>query len=80
MKVLVVTGSSGGHIFPALAFIDALKNQAPGKGGEVWLVDGINQLKTKGPIYACEIKEGKYYDCGNVLEYLKTNIGFLTQH
>ncbi|PIU24392.1 UTP--glucose-1-phosphate uridylyltransferase [Candidatus Berkelbacteria bacterium CG08_land_8_20_14_0_20_39_8] len=53
---------------------DALKNQSPGKGGEIWLVDGINKLKEKGPIYTCEIKEGKYYDCGNVLEYLKTNI------
>ncbi len=52
----------------------ALRNQAPGKSGEVWLVDGINQLKAKGPIYACEIKGGKYYDCGNVLEYLKTNV------
>jgi len=53
---------------------DTLKNQSPGKGGEIWLVDGINKLKEKGPIYTCEIKEGKYYDCGNVLEYLKTNI------
>jgi len=52
----------------------ALKSQAPGKGGEIWLVDGINKLKEVGPIYACEIKNGKYYDCGNVLEYLKTNI------
>ncbi len=52
----------------------ALKNQAPGKGGEIWLVDGINKLKDSGPIYACEILAGKYYDCGNVLGYLKTNI------
>lgn len=27
MKVLVVTGASGGHIFPALGFIDTLKNR-----------------------------------------------------
>lgn len=52
---------------------EALKKQKPGKGNEVWLVDGINELKKEGPIYACEIKEGKYYDCGNVLEFLKTN-------
>jgi UDP-N-acetylglucosamine:LPS N-acetylglucosamine transferase len=25
MKVLVVTGASGGHIFPALSFLEALK-------------------------------------------------------
>jgi len=28
------------------------------------------------PIYACEIKNGKYYDTGNKLEYLKTVIDF----
>ena len=26
------------------------------------------------PSYAIEIKGGKYYDCGNVTEYLKTNV------
>ncbi len=29
LKVLVVTGSSGGHIFPALAFLEAIKEQHP---------------------------------------------------
>jgi len=58
---------------------NALRDQAPGKGGEIWLVDGINKLKEKGPIYTCEIKGGKYYDCGNVLEYLKTNIDHALQ-
>ncbi|MDP2938312.1 MAG: glycosyltransferase, partial [Candidatus Omnitrophota bacterium] len=27
MKVLAITGSSGGHIFPALGFLDTLKNK-----------------------------------------------------
>lgn len=27
MKILIVTGSSGGHVFPALSFIDALKEK-----------------------------------------------------
>jgi len=58
---------------------DALKQQGPGKGGEVWLVDGINMLKEKGPIYTCEIKNGRYYDCGNVEEYLKTNVAMALQ-
>ncbi|MFH0762513.1 MAG: undecaprenyldiphospho-muramoylpentapeptide beta-N-acetylglucosaminyltransferase [Candidatus Omnitrophota bacterium] len=30
MKVLVATGSSGGHIFPALSFLAALKKKSPG--------------------------------------------------
>ena len=29
MRILVVTGSSGGHIFPALAFLEALKQKCP---------------------------------------------------
>jgi len=41
------------------------------------LVDAINVLQKQGvPIYACEIKNGKYYDTGNKLEYLKTVIDF----
>lgn len=52
----------------------ALRHQPPGKGNEVWLVDGINKLREKGPIYCREVENGKYYDCGNVLEYLKSNV------
>jgi len=59
----------------------ALKNLTPGKGGEIWLVDAINLLKKQGvPVYACEIKNGKYYDTGNKLEYLKTVIEFALEH
>jgi len=53
---------------------DALRDQPPGKGNEVWLVDGINKLRQKGPIYCREVEEGKYHDCGNVLEFLKSNV------
>jgi len=52
---------------------DALHNQEPGKSNEVWLVDGINKLREGGPIYCREVEEGRYHDCGNVLEYIKTN-------
>ena len=31
-------------------------------------------------IYAKEIKDGKYYDTGNKLEYLKTVVEFALQH
>lgn len=53
---------------------DALRDQPPGKGNEVWLVDGINKLRQVGPIYCREVEGGVYHDCGNVLEYLKSNI------
>lgn len=52
-----------------------LKTQQPGVGGEIWLADAANRLAKEGNFYACEL-EGKYYDTGNKLEYLKTNIDF----
>lgn len=58
---------------------DALRNQPPGKGNEVWLVDGINKLRDVGPIYCREVEGGKYYDCGNVLEYIKSNVELALQ-
>ena len=70
----------GAYILPPEIF-KALKEVKPGKGGEIWLVDAINELKRQGvPVYACEIKDAKYYDTGNKLEYLKTVVEFALQH
>lgn len=70
----------GAYILPPEIF-PALRRLKPGKGGEIWLVDGINLLRDQGiPIYACEIKNGKYFDTGNKLEYLKTVIEFALRH
>jgi len=45
------------------------------------LPDAINELIKSGyPVYACEIKNGKYYDTGNKLEYLKTVVEFALRH
>jgi UTP--glucose-1-phosphate uridylyltransferase len=55
---------------------EALKNIKPGKGGEIWLTDGINALRKNHKIYAREIENSKYYDTGNKLEYLKANVDF----
>lgn len=54
----------------------ALKKLEPGKCGEIWLTDGINALRGNHKIYAREIENGKYYDTGNKLEYLKANVDF----
>jgi UTP--glucose-1-phosphate uridylyltransferase len=59
---------------------EELKNLKPGKGGEIWLTDAIKNLMAKRPIYAKEIENGKYYDCGNKLEYIKANIDFALKH
>ncbi len=61
-------------IFPIL---DKLQ---PGKDGELWLTDAIKVLMEKRPIYACEVKNGRYFDTGNKLEYLKTVVEFALQH
>ncbi len=62
----------GAYILPPEIF-GALKKVTPGKGEEIWLVDAINLLQEQGvPLYAVEIENGKYYDTGNKLEYMKT--------
>lgn len=57
-----------------------LENLKPGKGGEIWLTDAIRELMKLRPVYACEITNGKYYDTGNKLEYLKTVVEFALKH
>lgn len=61
-------------IFPILS---GLK---PGKSNEIWLTDAIKELMKSRPVYACEVKNGKYYDTGNKLEYLKTVVEFALNH
>jgi len=67
--------SDGGYILTPDIF-QALKETDTGKGGELWLVDGINKLKKNHKLYACEVQNGTYHDTGNKLEYLKANIDF----
>jgi UTP--glucose-1-phosphate uridylyltransferase len=56
--------------------LESLRKLQPGKDGELWLVDAIKDLMAREPVYACEIKNSKYYDTGNKIEYLKANIEF----
>lgn len=70
----------GAYILPPEIF-QALKTIKPGKGGEIWLTDGINLLREQGvPIYAVEIENGKYYDTGNKVEYMKTVVELALEH
>lgn len=70
----------GAYILPPEIFA-ALRSLSPGKSGEIWLVDAINLLKEKGvPVFAVEIKDGKYYDTGNKIEYMKTVVEFGLEH
>ncbi len=69
----------GAYILPPEIF-DIIKKLKPGKDKEIWLVDAVNELiKTGFPVYGCKIKNGRYYDTGNKLEYLKTVVEFSLQ-
>lgn len=57
-----------------------LNSQKPGKGGEYYLPEAIDLLAKDHPVYALEIKNGKYYDTGNKFEYMKTVVEFALQH
>lgn len=69
----------GAYILPPEIF-PILENLKPGKGGELWLVDAIDKLLEIEPVLACEIENGKYYDTGDKLEYLKTVVEFALSH
>ncbi len=61
------------NIFPILEHLP------PGRGGEIQLTDAINELSQTDPIYAYEF-EGKRYDCGDKLGYLKANVIYGLRH
>lgn len=69
----------GAYILPPEIF-PILEKLKPGKSGEMWLVDAIDELIEMMSIYTVEIKNGKYYDTGDKLEYLKTVVEFSLQH
>jgi UTP--glucose-1-phosphate uridylyltransferase len=47
------------------------------KGQEFWMQPAIQQMMDQGKdVWALEIKNGKFYDTGNKLEYLKTVVDF----
>lgn len=62
---------------PRLLYI--LEHTKTGKDNELWLTDAINELMKKETVLTKEIDNGKYYDTGNKLEYLKANIDFALQ-
>lgn len=47
------------------------------EGSELYYNDGLKLMLADGKdVYAAEIKNGKYYDTGNKIEYLKTVVDF----
>ncbi|MCB5184134.1 UTP--glucose-1-phosphate uridylyltransferase GalU [Methylobacillus gramineus] len=58
---------------------ECLENVKPGKGGEIQLTDGIAALMEKQRILAYRF-DGKRYDCGSKLGYVKANVEFSMKH
>lgn len=70
----------GAYILPPEIF-EILRKQKPGTGGEIYLPEAIDELIATGyPVYACEIENGKYYDTGNKIEYMKTVVDMALKH
>lgn len=57
------------------SIFDILQNTKPGKGGEIQLTDALKELITHEAIYAYHF-DGKRYDVGNKLDFLKASIEF----
>lgn len=53
----------------------AIEQTSPGKNGEIQLTDAMKIMLRRESIY-CNIIEGKRYDIGNKLDYLKTTVEF----
>ncbi|MEK0312396.1 UTP--glucose-1-phosphate uridylyltransferase GalU [Cohnella sp. 56] len=55
--------------------MDILEHQQPGVGGEIQLTDAMKQLASQKSMYSYSY-EGKLYDVGSKLGFLKANIDF----
>ena len=58
---------------------DYLGNATPGHGGEIQLTDSLVELANKRGMYAYEF-DGKRYDAGDKLGYLKAVVDFALEH
>jgi len=57
-----------------------LKKTAAGKGGEVWLADGIAAMLQKYPVRARQIKGGQWYTTGDPISYFRTLLAYSANH
>ncbi|NNE92184.1 MAG: UTP--glucose-1-phosphate uridylyltransferase GalU [Verrucomicrobiales bacterium] len=65
---------AGRYVFIPEIF-DYLESQTPGKNGEIQLTDAMARMMSDRSIYGLRF-DGKRYDIGNKLDFLKTNIEF----
>lgn len=69
----------GRYVLPPEIF-DALRSTQPGAGGEIQITDAIKILAQQGvPIHGV-VFDGRRYDTGNRLEYVKAVVQLATRH
>ena len=69
----------GSYLFTYDIF-EILENLQPGKDGEIWIADAIDALILQRDVYAVELKNAKYYDCGSKISYLKAVVDHGLDH
>lgn len=69
---------AGRYVFTPEIF-DYLLETKPGKNNEIQLTDAMRQMVLSRPMYGWQM-EGRRYDIGNKLDYIKTNIEFALKH
>jgi len=65
----------GGRYILTPDIFDCIEKTQEGKGNEIQITDAIKLLSKKQPIYGYKF-DGKRYDMGNKLDFLKTNVEF----
>lgn len=59
---------------------EILTGLKPQKSGEIWIAQAIDELIKKRDVYAVELANAKYYDCGSKIDYLKAVVDFGLKH
>lgn len=81
-RFLPVTKSSPKEMLPIINkpviqyVVEALEKINVPNGKELVYVDGVKRLMQKGKNVYVKPMQGVYYDCGNILGWLKTNVDF----
>lgn len=60
----------GNYLFTPDIF-EILQSLQPSKDGEIWIADAVDELIKSRDVYAVELKNAKYYDCGSKVSYLR---------
>ncbi|MBL7016006.1 MAG: UTP--glucose-1-phosphate uridylyltransferase GalU [Kiritimatiellales bacterium] len=68
---------AGRYVFTPEIF-DYLVETEPGKNDEIQLTDAMRKMVSERPMYGRQI-EGRRFDIGNKLDYIKTNVEFALQ-